>query len=316
MSGNFSYRFYNYLWRLPWLKPAFGKSLYKKICRYGDAPDVPFEKEFYGLKYQGNLRNNIEFNIYYFGAFEKPLLFFLRDAVEALHRDETTFCDIGANIGQHALFMSMVADRVHAFEPWQPVRERLLHHIQINYLNNVSVHPVGLGDESVSLPFYAPTGRNQGIGSFDSASQSKGNSNVGELALVIGDDYLEDNSITQVDLIKVDVEGFEKAVLTGLRRTLEKNRPIVVCEITYGGELAFTSLEELKQMFPREYVLMTFDTRKANGSKSRRRGSAAKRSGFYQLIPYNFDFPKGQDDIVACPCELMDILPMHYDGGH
>ena len=44
-------------------------------------------------------------------------------------------------------------------------------------------------------------------------------------------------------LFKIDVEGFEKKVIKGLRATLKKERPILVCEITYGQRLSFLHLE-------------------------------------------------------------------------
>ena len=73
---NLGKSFYQFLWHQPWLNINYKKSIYKKLCAYGIIYNYPFEKEFFGLKYRGNLNNNIEFNIFYFGAFEKPLLFF------------------------------------------------------------------------------------------------------------------------------------------------------------------------------------------------------------------------------------------------
>jgi len=268
-----SFKISKFLWRQSWFKPEYGKSVYKIICQEGDAPDAPFVSDFYGLKYEGNLQNTIDFSIFYYGAFEKPLLFFLRDCLKAIKRKPSIFCDIGANIGQHTLFMSQFAETVHAFEPYQVVRDKLLHQIAINDLTNITVHPVGLSDSNHSLPFFAPTGRNQGIGSFDASTLAKGNRNIGELELVIADEYLANNAIEELDLVKIDVEGFEKSVLHGLNQTLSRFRPIVVCEITYGNELSFSSLAELEKMFPENYQFFTFDTRKADGSKARRRGA-------------------------------------------
>ena len=44
-------------------------------------------------------------------------------------------------------------------------------------------------------------------------------------------------------LLKIDVEGFEKNVLAGLRDTLERSRPVAVVEVTYGNSLSFACLE-------------------------------------------------------------------------
>lgn len=298
------------LWNQQWLPLRAKKTIYKKLCQYEPAPDAAFTRDFFGLTYHGNLNNNIEFNIYYYDAFEKPLLFFLRDTLKAIApRDDSVFFDVGANIGQHSLFMSQIASQVHAFEPYAPVRSRLQYHIDLNHIANIQVHEVGLSEHSEALPFFAPTGRNQGIGSFDASTVSKGNKPIGELQLVCGDDYVANEKLATPALVKIDVEGFEKPALTGLRDTLRSARPVVVTEITYGKPLSFQSVEEFKALLPDDYELYAFNTRKADGSKARRRGAKAKRTGHYELLPYTRWLDAGQDDVVACPAEKVDLLP-------
>ncbi|MBT8146799.1 MAG: FkbM family methyltransferase [Gammaproteobacteria bacterium] len=306
---NLNYHFCKFLWQQPWFRPRHGRWCYKTICRHGEAPDYPFSTDFFGLEYQGNLQNSIDSSVYYYGAFEKPLLFFMQDCLQAIHQAPSVFCDIGANIGQHSLFMSRVADQVHAFEPFDQVRLKLLRQIELNAIKNLSVHNVGLSDTLQSLPFYAPTGRNQGIGSFDASTTEKGNRNIGNLSLVTGDSYFREHAISDIDLIKIDVEGFEKAVLAGLRETLNVDRPVVVCELTYGKDLSIRSMDEMVTLFPADYQFFTFDIRKADGSKARRKEAKARRTGDYQLVPYHFARQRGQDDIIACPKENLHRLP-------
>ncbi|MEX0617530.1 MAG: FkbM family methyltransferase [Pseudohongiellaceae bacterium] len=301
---------YRFLWNRRWLGRRIGRQLYKALGKHGQAPDAPFTTDFFGLRYQGNLRNSIEFNIFHYGAFEKPLLFFLRDNVLATANDQAVFCDIGANIGQHSLFLARHVAQVHAFEPYRPVSDKLRLQIELNHLTNIHIHDVGLSDQAGKLPFYAPTGRNQGIGSFDAGTVSKGNKAIGELELVRGDDYFKEQGIQRVDLMKIDVEGFEKPALAGLNETLRRFRPVIVCELSYGKALSFTSLDELQTALPPDYGLFTFDNRKADGSKARRQGAKARRSGQYRLIPFHFTQTQGQDDIVACPREQQQTLPL------
>ncbi|HIA59321.1 MAG TPA: FkbM family methyltransferase [Gammaproteobacteria bacterium] len=307
---------WQFLWRQRWLPLQHKKLIYKKLLSAGESPDAPFEKDFFGLCYRGNLSNSIEFNIYYYGAFEKPLLFFLRDTLLKLQDAGGNeagagqlFCDIGANIGQHSLFMSRFASRVHAFEPYGVVSAKLEQHMQLNKISNISLHDVGLSDKADELIFFAPSGRNQGIGSFDAGSISKGNTDVGKLSLVHGDDYFPAHQISPVALMKMDVEGFEKPALNGLRATLQHDRPILVCEISYGGELAFSSRGDFLNTLPPDYELFAFNTRHADGSKAKRRGSKAKRSGAFELLPLAGWRQSGQDDIVACPVEKTGLLP-------
>lgn len=275
--------------------------------------DAPFETEFFGLKYEGNLKNGIEFALFYYGAFEKPLLFFLRDTFAQLkteHGERCVFCDIGANIGQHSLFMSNYSSGIHAFEPFAPVRGRLEHHIALNSLNNITVHPLGLGQETKTEVFYAPEGSNQGIGSFIEESQSKGNTAIGELQLANGDEYFEQQQITDAKLVKIDVEGLEKEVIHGLSKTFTSQRPVIACEISYEESRSFASLEELLASLPSDYSIYRFDTRKADGSTAKRRGSRAKRTGSYRLIPMETWYEKGQDDLVFVPNEFLPQLPL------
>jgi FkbM family methyltransferase len=311
-----AHSFYRVLWRQSWLRPRLRKSVYKKLCARGDQPDFPFSKDFYGLRFEGNLNNSIEFSIYYYDAFEKPLLYFLGDTLHNINSSQpdsdrlTCFCDVGANIGQHSLFMSRLADQVHAFEPFAEVSNRLRRHIKLNQLENVELHRIGLSDATEKLTFYAPTGRNQGIGSFDASTTGKGNQAAGELALARGDEYFEEFPIGRVDLMKIDVEGFESKVLAGLEQTLQQYRPIIVCEVSYSGEMSFDSVESLLQSLPADYALFTFNTRKTDGSKARRRGARARKTGGYELIPCTDWRESGQDDIIACPTEKKSILPM------
>lgn len=304
--------FYSLLWRQSWLPLRSKKSIYKRLCELGETPDAPFTTDFFGLTYQGNLNNSIEMHLYYNGAFEKPLLFFLRDCIQALKARSSApaiFFDVGANIGQHSLFMSRYADQVHAFEPYAPVRDRLAFHVGLNKLANIQLHAFGLSHQAEELPFYAPTGRNQGIGSFDASSVSKGNKEIGRLHLVNGDDCIKLQGLGPVSMMKIDVEGFEKNVLAGLRLTLIRDRPVLVTEITYGNPLSFESVKELLEALPPDYCLFAFDTRKADGSKARRRGAKAKRSGDYTLVSFDRWLETGQDDVIACPREKLVLLP-------
>jgi len=205
--------------------------------------------------------------------------------------------------------MSLHADQVHSFEPYSTVSQKLERHSELNAIGNIQLHKVGLSNQQEELDFYAPTGRNQGIGSFDAGTVSKGNKNLGKLALVRGDDYLAQNKLQDIALLKIDVEGFEKNVVEGLTDTLEKSRPVIVVEVTYGNTLSFACLDELRAALPTDYVLFRLNNRKADGSKARRRGAKAKLSGNYELIPFDEWRISGQDDVIACPKEKLEQLP-------
>ncbi len=305
--------FYRMLWRQNWISLRLKKSIHRHLKEQGDAPDAPFRVNFFGLQYEGNLSSGIEFAIYYYGAFEKPLLYFLRDVtrqLRGLSKQPITFCDIGSNIGQHSLFMSSYADEVHAFEPYQPVRQQLEKHIALNNLTNINVHEVGLGATNKMLEFFAPTGSNQGIGSFSPDSLKRGTEAAGQLQVVQGDLYFAEQEIKAAQLIKIDVEGFEKPVLSGLKNFIAAQRPILVCEVTYGESYSFNSLKELAEALPADYSVYQFDKRDADGTVNKRRSSRAKRTGNYQLQEFDHWWGDGQDDLIAIPKELASKLSL------
>ena len=58
-----------FLWKTAGNNQTWRKFLYRQLRRNGKTPDYAFSKDFYGLKYKGNLNNNIDANVFY-GAFE------------------------------------------------------------------------------------------------------------------------------------------------------------------------------------------------------------------------------------------------------
>lgn len=210
--------------------------------------------------------------------------------------------------------MSRLVKQIHAFEPFPKALERFQHHVELNQIHNIRLHPVGLSDTNENLTFYAPQSRNQGIGSFDPSTMQKGNVASEKLEVVKGDDYFTKMKINCLDIVKLDVEGFEKKVLVGMQRVLMKHRPIIVCEVSYGKEVSFNSIQQLRETLPEEYQLFTFNTRKPDGSKARKRGAKARKTGTYQLVPFIQWRLSGQDNVIACPKEKQRILPMQGIG--
>lgn len=302
------------LWKFQHRLPLrLSQFIYKALSRCGHTPALNFQCKFYGLNYEGNLNNNIDAAIYYYGAFEKPLLNFMGSALTAIAGNDGVFVDIGANIGQHSLYMSRISRQVIAFEPFAPVRARLEFHCKLNQITNIDIQASGLSDNSETQTFYAPSGSNAGVGSFDPGTINKGNRAIGELQLVRGDEFFEQSRINKVHLIKIDVEGFEKNVLHGLHDTLLRFRPLIVCEMTYAENLSFVSSNEILSMLPENYVLLCFNKRRADGSKRQRKNAQARLSGAFQLVPFQGPLAKGQDDVILCPKELLGTIP-HNNG--
>jgi hypothetical protein len=80
--------------------------------------EFDFVADINGARYEGNTGNYIDRHILFYGAFEKPILYFLRDTMKSVYSNQGTLLDIGANTGQHSLFVSRYAKEIHAFEPY------------------------------------------------------------------------------------------------------------------------------------------------------------------------------------------------------
>ena len=258
-----------------------------------------FRVNFFGMVYEGRSGNTLDDLILIYGAQEKSELFFLSDVAEVIGAKNVVFYDIGANVGQHTIFMSQHANMVHSFEPYPPVLKRLYNNISINHLTNVTVHPVGLGEADRSLPFFLPVEGDSGTGSF-ARSLDQSNKHLDALPIVNGDGYVTSNHLPVPTLIKCDVEGYERFVLEGLKNTIALSRPIVLMEVTPWLDTSFVSPLELLKVFPKDYAVAGFC-------------EANERTGQYRVCAYPGDNfrPKGRQNVIVYPLESKSIVFAH-----
>lgn len=239
-----------------WIRYGIRERVLRRFCSPDTIDSSPFDVDFFGSHYRGNLNRFIDWCVYFYGAYDKSALFLLRDI--ATERGGTVFLDVGANVGQHSLFMSRYCEQVHAFEPFEPfeqVRVQLEQKILDNVRTNVAVHAVGLGSRDESLDYFAPVGRNIGTGSFLASHAIDNNVLLGKLRVVRGDTFLAGLGLDRVDLVKIDVEGFEKQVLLGLRETLRHHRPTVLMEMSETTKASLSGLDELRSLLPEAYTI-------------------------------------------------------------
>jgi len=203
-----------------------------------------FTVDYFGLKYKGNFNSYIDRAIYFCGGYEKEEMLILKDIVSKMSKP--VFIDVGANTGCYTLFMSSFCQAVHSFEPYDKMFDRLREQITLNRLDNVFVHKVGLGDKNAMLDFYAPTDYNAGTGSFISENQK--NKLYGKVKIVKGDEYFVKLGVKKVNIVKIDVEGYEKYVLLGLKDTIKKHRPVVIMEFSRKTAQTFSDFNEFKSL--------------------------------------------------------------------
>lgn len=199
---------------------------------------------FYGLEYAGNLNSYIDWCIYYEGAYCGHELLLLKTLAAQLPAD-SVFFDVGANVGNHSLFGSTVFGHVYAFEPVPGHQQRLEAQRLRNQITNLTLCPYALGEADAQLPLYLPNYANQGMGSL--IEGQKTDVQQIEVSVRQGDGVVSSLGIGRVDVIKIDVEGFERQVLNGLAKTIRQYRPVVFFEWSEEADDTLPQLPQLPQ---------------------------------------------------------------------
>jgi FkbM family methyltransferase len=144
--------------------------------------------------------------------------------------------DVGANIGLHTCsFAAAVPQgRVWAFEPLEENRGHLDRNLVANGLDNVEVVAAAAGSATALLDLAVPE---RHAGGTTAAARIGGGPGWRVVDTVPG--VRVDDVVTgRVDLIKIDVQGFEVPVLAGCEKTIARCRPVIVCEISDSKAIA------------------------------------------------------------------------------
>lgn len=147
----------------------------------------------------------------------------------------STFIDIGANAGTYSLMASQWVGqngKVIAFEPSSREYELLLENIVLNKLTNIKTEKLAIGEQSkeaiLTLADQKYNGHNTLGDSFAYGVCSHKKESIRVITL---DHYVKKNSIKNIDVIKLDIEGSEYKALIGAKDTLNQYHPILIIEI-------------------------------------------------------------------------------------
>lgn len=146
------------------------------------------------------------------------------------------FVDAGANIGYiSAVGASLVGPtgHVHSFEPVPQYFRRLRRLAELNPDHDIRCNPHALGDKDGQATITLAKGN---IGSNTLVPDHFEPDRIAEsfqVPIRRLSDYLGENAVTRISLLKIDVEGFEFRVLQGLSDyfNITGDRPPIVCEV-------------------------------------------------------------------------------------
>ena len=137
--------------------------------------------------------------------------------------------DIGGNIGYYAMMEARLVGpegKVIAIEPMPDNSEQLCNNIKNNGYQNIHIHKMAIGDrDGTALMYISPRSNWH---SLHPPPTSKGEMKVPVSTL---DSLLVPYNLPSVDLVRMDLEGYEIVVIEGMRRTLETYGPRLLVEI-------------------------------------------------------------------------------------
>ena len=226
-----------------WSAPAVGRFCRSSAYRYVDGlsrrPNRFRSVNVQGFRLTANVTDFV-FSGIYFGAvpYEPRLTGYF---VEHL-RPGAVFVDVGANCGYFSMLAAGLigpSGRVFSFEPNPPVCRELAEHLERNALQDrVRVFELALSDRRTDNASLFVTSQHSGLSTLvtDSsvAGEAFGRAMTVPVKTIPFDEWREGESVDRVDLMKIDVEGFEAQVLGGMVQSLRDRRVArLVCETNW-----------------------------------------------------------------------------------
>ena len=178
-----------------------------------------------GLLFHCDTQSFLEWYIFFYGAFRPEV----SRLINRMLRPGQVAIDIGANVGMHSVIMANrvgPTGRVVVFEPDPHPMGRLRRNMALNGIDWVTTVEAAVSARSETRTFYL---HDDTIGNFANASLVA--ANVGkqtasvEMQVVSIDEWMRDNPLPRVDVVKLLAQGEEYNALQGMRGLIERDRP-------------------------------------------------------------------------------------------
>ncbi|MCS4194415.1 FkbM family methyltransferase [Salinibacter ruber] len=174
--------------------------------------------------------------------------------------EECTMYDVGANIGLYTRFalQRFEVGEVISFEPMQDNFAQLQTNIRLGGLEErVKSYPYAIADENGTLDLQIDDMQSgtAALNRVTNGEASEGRANLGlkpeteKVEARTIDSLLSNDTIPPPDVVKIDVEGAEKLVLTGAKDMISTQLPLLLVEV-HGAENA---REVLSLLFSMDY---------------------------------------------------------------
>ena len=189
-----------------------------------------------GVNFELDLKEVIDSAMFYEGSRELGTSLALKKLCKPGH----VVFDIGANVGSHALPMASYVGKqgkVYAFEPVPWAIKKLKRSLELNNFDNLVIESIALSDiteQEVEMDFRASFKVDSKSGVGQDGKVDNGWWSECEhvkVRMETLDNYASNHQISRLDLIKLDVDGFEGKVFRGAFKTLKRFQPILIMEV-------------------------------------------------------------------------------------
>lgn len=182
-----------------------------------------------GVNYRLDLSDLVDWYIYY--GFKDPSK---KALIEKINQGDYVL-DIGANMGDLSFsFAKKVGKTGHifSFEPDRNNFIRLRKNLEINQFKNITSIQKGIGNNPGFYKMAANINEPGNDGSKRIVSAPQDNSENTNLAEIIRlDDWIKLANPSKINLIKMDIEGYEYSAILSASETLNKYSPILYLEL-------------------------------------------------------------------------------------
>ena len=158
--------------------------------------------------------------------------------------------DIGANRGLYTYLLSKLCTSVESFEP-QPWCSELITEYSKKFGKNINVYDCALSDSTDTLELNIPILRGRLRTTLATGLASFTKPDCEHKTISIDVRPLDDFNFRDVAFIKIDVEGHESEVIAGAKKTILREKPVMLVEIEQrhlGSKSIDVVFDEIKQL--------------------------------------------------------------------
>lgn len=206
-----------------YFKKPIVRYLFNKIVKGGATCNVNGDQMFLDLK--GD--EGVSKDLFFYGKREIPVTDYMTSG--KIVKPGDVVLDLGANIGYYVILESRIVGAsgiVYAVEPVTECFKSLKKNVELNNLKNVQLFQFGAGDTNTNA--FINVGKKLNLSAMTFYRDAEFTQQE-EVAMVTVDEFFKDKR--EPNLIRMDVEGYEYAIVKGMKKTLASPNLKLLMEI-------------------------------------------------------------------------------------